>query len=109
MPYPTSMGSLGAAGGSHPARMRSQVMSPLPSSSPSRFPAHVTSPVQYGPRVKALLVYLMQYQLLPYRRTAELIQDVFDHRISEGTLVKINREAGGCLAGIRSLLHEVFY
>jgi transposase len=71
------------------------------------FPSYVTSPVQYGPRVKALLVYLTQYQLLPYHRTAEFMEDVFGHRISEGTMVKINRQAGGSLAGIRSILHEV--
>ncbi|MGP9077514.1 IS66 family transposase [Caldifermentibacillus hisashii] len=50
---------------------------------------------------------MTQYQLLPCRRTAELIKDVFGHRVSEGTLVKINREADRCFTGIRSLLHVV--
>jgi hypothetical protein len=45
---------------------------------------------------------LTQYQLLSYRWTAEQIKEVFDHRISEGTLVKINREAGGGLSSERA-------
>lgn len=33
--------------------------------------------VSYGPRIKALSVYLMGYQLLPYDRTRELLSDLF--------------------------------
>jgi transposase len=33
--------------------------------------------VSYGPRVRALSVYLMGYQLLPYERTHELLADLF--------------------------------
>lgn len=33
--------------------------------------------VSYGPRIKALSVYLMSYQLLPYERTSELLCDLF--------------------------------
>lgn len=33
--------------------------------------------VSYGPRIKALSVYLMGYQLLPYERTRELLSDLF--------------------------------
>ncbi|WP_255573440.1 transposase [Anoxybacillus sp. ST4] len=73
----------------------------------AEFPVRVTNPVQYELRVKALLVYLTKYQLLPYHQTAELIKDVVSHWISEGTLVKINREAGECLADIRPLFHKV--
>src|SRR5262249_39519238 len=36
------------------------------------FPAEVAQPVQYGTRVKALGVYLTEYQLGPYERTGEL-------------------------------------
>jgi transposase len=41
------------------------------------FPDWVGETVGYGPGVKALLVYLNQYQLLPYDRSAELLADVF--------------------------------
>jgi transposase len=33
--------------------------------------------VGYGPRIKALAVYLMEYQLLPYERASELLKDLF--------------------------------
>jgi transposase len=42
----------------------------------SDFPEGVGAPVQYGPSVSALAVYLTQYQLLPYQRTAELLAQV---------------------------------
>ncbi|WP_305927808.1 IS66 family transposase [Bacillus mycoides] len=57
----------------------------------SIFPTTVSQPVQYGPRVKAFVPYLTQYQCLSYKRTRELFQDCFEHTISEGTLVNHNR------------------
>lgn len=50
------------------------------------FPAEVTNTVQYGERVKALAVYLLEYQMIPYERTCEFFADVFGSNISEGTL-----------------------
>ena len=55
------------------------------------FPDGVTHPVQYGKNLKGLLVYLNQYQLLPYERLVELMHDLFGHTISEGTLFNTNR------------------
>jgi transposase len=45
-----------------------------------RFPAAVARPVQYGERLQAVAVYLHAYQLLPYGRTAELLDDLFGAR-----------------------------
>jgi len=53
------------------------------------FPKQVKAPVQYGPRLKAIAVYLRQYQLLPYNRTRELFRDLFSIDLSEGTLTNI--------------------
>lgn len=53
------------------------------------FPEQVKAPVQYGPRLKAIAVYLRQYQLLPYNRTRELFRDLFSTDLSEGTLTNI--------------------
>lgn len=50
------------------------------------FPADVPQPVQYGPRLKAIGVYLRDYQLLPSARTAELLHDLFGCTLGEGTL-----------------------
>lgn len=50
------------------------------------FPAGVTQPVQYGPRLKALSVYLQVQQLLPFERTQELLEHLWGCRVSPGTL-----------------------
>lgn len=54
------------------------------------FPATIQQPVQYGPRLKSLAIYLGNYQFLPYKRLSEFFQDVFSLPISQGTLVNIN-------------------
>ena len=50
------------------------------------FPKGVDYKVQYGPNIKSTVVYLQDYQLLPYDRTKELIMDLFNHSISTGSL-----------------------
>jgi transposase len=50
------------------------------------FPEGVVQPVQYGPRVRGLAVYLQSYQLLPYQRVSELMADCFDCNLVEATL-----------------------
>ena len=56
------------------------------------FPSGVSQPVQYGARVKGLLVYLNQEQLIPYQRTTALFADLFGQPVSQGTLLNANRE-----------------
>jgi transposase len=51
-----------------------------------KFPAHVTSDVQYGDNIAATVVYLVNYQFLPYKRTVELIRNLFNVSLSEGTV-----------------------
>ena len=53
------------------------------------FPEGVNSPAQYGPGVRALAVYLNQYQHLPYERTCEALRDLFGCTLSQGTLQNI--------------------
>ena len=50
------------------------------------FPVEVKRPVQYGTHLKSILVYLNQYQMIPYKRTLELVKDLYGHQVSEGTL-----------------------
>lgn len=68
------------------------------------FPAHVSHYVQYGPNIKAFVTYLQNYQMLPYERTAELVEDLFDHRISTGTLHNIRAQAHQLLEGFEQSL-----
>ena len=56
------------------------------------FPAEIKTSVQYGSRIKSLLVYLNQYQLLPYERTCQLAEVLFARTISQGTLSNWNAE-----------------
>ena len=57
------------------------------------FPDGVTRPIQYGPRLKAHVVYLSQYQLLPYARIQALLASQCDLSLSTGTLFAFNQEA----------------
>ncbi len=50
------------------------------------FPEGVSAPVQYGPALGALGVYLTQQQLLPYARACETIQDLIGPAMTVGTL-----------------------
>lgn len=53
------------------------------------FPAGVSAPTQYGSNLQAHIVYMMNYQMLPYKRTADMFENLFDISISEGTLRNI--------------------
>jgi transposase len=58
------------------------------------FPAEVPSRVQYGPRLRALCVYLVEQQLMPYSRVRELLSDLLGTSVSVGTLVEwVNQAA----------------
>jgi len=60
----------------------------------SEFPVDVAAPVQYGPGVKALAVYLTQHHMLPVARTAQLLSDLYGLSISAGTVQAMIGEAG---------------
>ena len=70
------------------------------------FPQEVKQVVQYGKHLKALTTYLNTYQLLPYKRIAETIQDLFGHTLSLGTLCRINNECYELLEPVEVLIQE---
>ncbi len=49
------------------------------------FPAEASTVVQYGPRLKAMMVYLMEGQLLPSHRACEVLKDLMNVSVSDGT------------------------
>ena len=61
------------------------------------FPAGVRAPVQYGPGVRARALYLHDYQLLPYARTAEAMRELFGCALSAGTVANL---VAGCASGL---------
>jgi len=52
------------------------------------FPEEVSQPVQYGKGVIAQIIYLNQYQLIPYNRIIEYFEDIYQLKMSEGTIFK---------------------
>jgi len=57
------------------------------------FPAAVTAPVQYGPRLSAHVAYLAAAQFLPEDRLGQLLADVLGLRLSAGTIGGMVRRA----------------
>lgn len=57
------------------------------------FPIGVKDAIQYGPVIKSLSVYFMNYQFLPYKRLQECFQDVFGCKISTGSLYNFQKES----------------
>jgi transposase len=62
------------------------------------FPAAVTAPVQYGPRIKAAVVHLTHHHMMPVARTGDLMDDLFGLPLSDATVLAINEEARALLA-----------
>lgn len=67
----------------------------------------VTAPAQYGPRIKALAVYLKTYQLLPFKRGAELIRTLFGGTLCEGTLANMVKGVSGTLDAPLAVISDI--
>lgn len=58
------------------------------------FPTSVSAHVQYGPGVQAAALYLGGYQLVPYQRLTEIFDELFNCKLSAGTLANIVKRGG---------------
>ena len=63
------------------------------------FPDGVTAPVQYGQRIGAFVLYLLHYQLLPEKRLATLMADLFDVRLATATITRISQDGAARFQG----------
>jgi transposase len=60
-------------------------------------PPGVTAPVQYGPRITAIILYLYVGQFLSKKRTAQALAELFGTPVSEGTVATMTARAAGDL------------
>ena len=70
------------------------------------FPSEVSHCTQYGSNLKEFALYLTQYQLLPFGRSAQLIEDLTGHKLSAATLVNINQTCSSQLSGFIEALKD---
>ena len=68
------------------------------------FPVGVTAPVQYGERIEAFVLYLLHVQLLPEKRVATLIADLFGVALTTATIARISQD---CAQRLRSFASTV--
>ncbi|HEV8191279.1 MAG TPA: IS66 family transposase [Ktedonobacterales bacterium] len=64
------------------------------------FPRGVPSRAQYGPRLRALAVYLVEQQLVPYARVRALLADLLGATLSRASLVQWVEQAAQALAPV---------
>ena len=62
-------------------------------------PAGVDAPVQYGPRIAAIIVYLYAGQFLSKKRTAQALAELFGIPLPSGTVAALTARAAGRLGG----------
>lgn len=74
------------------------------------FPEDVTQPTQYGPRVRAQMVYLNEYHFIPLGRTAEILSEFYQQPVSDGTVaaaaVEVARRVEGVNEQVKANLVE---
>lgn len=69
-------------------------------------PAGVDAPVQYGPRIAAIVVYLYVGQFLSKKRTAQALAELFGTPLSGGTVASLTARAAGCLDGFLARVRD---
>lgn len=76
---------------------------------PARFPKGIAAPVQYGPRLGAVAVYLLHGHFLPEDRLAELMGDLFGVRLVPATIARMSHNCAyrlqGFVAAVRAGVH----
>jgi transposase len=69
-------------------------------------PLGAEAPVQYGPRIAAIIIYLYIGQFLSKKRTAQALAELFGIPLSPGTVAGITARAAGKLDGFLERVRE---
>jgi len=69
-------------------------------------PQGADAPVQYGPRIAAVIVYLYAGQFLSRNRTAQALAELFGVPLSPGTVAGVTARAAGKLEGFLDRIRE---
>ncbi len=68
------------------------------------FPKGLVQQAQYGDNLKALCVYLQNYQMLPFQRCSEFIFDLTGHQVATGSLANFQQK---CVDSLEYYQQEV--
>jgi len=69
-------------------------------------PPGACAPVQYGPRIAAIIIYLYAGQFLSKKRTAQALGELFGIPLSSGTVAALTARAAGRLDGFLERVRE---
>jgi transposase len=70
------------------------------------FPDWVNAPVQYGKRIGAFVLYLLHYQLLPEKRLATLMADLFGVPLVTATIARISQDCATRFQGFAEAVRD---
>jgi transposase len=69
-------------------------------------PDGVSAPVQYGPRITAIILYLYVGQFLSKKRTAQALAELFGTPVCEGTVAAMTKRAADGLEEFTELVRD---
>jgi transposase len=70
------------------------------------FPEGVAAPVQYGARIGAFVLYLLHYQLLPEKRLARLMADLFGVHLVTATIARMSQNCAQRFEGFTDAVRD---